>query len=136
MNPLDQLADITQPNGVSMWPLAWGYWLALGLIIAIIAFGIIAFVKYRNKRKLKRESIQALAQLDINSEYYAHRVQVIMKSLCSHYLPLSSSAQMHGKQWQSLVLFVYQGKDTQRLTKVIDDSNGFWKFIIAAVCKI
>lgn len=121
MNPLDQLADIATPDGVSIWPLALGYWLSLGVIVAIIAFGIIAFVKYRNKRKVKRESLLALALLDISDEYYAHRVQVIMKSLCSHYLPLSSSSQLHGKQWHTLVLSIYQGKETSRLTQVIDN---------------
>lgn len=120
MNPLDQLADIIPPDAVSMWPLAWGYWIALVLVIVILGFGIIGILNYRNRRKVKREALQTLANLDSKNEYYAHKVQVLMKTLCVQYLPLYSSAQMHGEEWKSLVLSIYQGKKSENLAQVID----------------
>jgi hypothetical protein len=120
MNPLDQLADITLPKAVSMWPLAWGYLLALALSVVIIGFAIFAFMQYRKKRSAKRKALFALANLDTTDAYYTSKVQVIMKSLCSYYLPLSSSSQRHGQQWKSLILSVYKGNDVNKLTEVLD----------------
>lgn len=120
MNPLDQLADITPPEAVSMWPLAWGYWLALALLVAIIGFVIFAFIQYRTKRSGKRKALLALANLDTSDAYFTYKVQVIMKSLCSYYLPLSASSQMHGQQWKYLVLSIYKGNELNKLTEVLD----------------
>jgi hypothetical protein len=120
MNPLDQLADILPPDTVSIWPLAWGYWLVLVIIIVLIGFGIFGLVQYRNKRRAKREALKSLAVLDTANEYYAHKIQVLMKTLCTHYLPMLSSTQMHGEEWKSLVVSIYQGKETSRLSQVID----------------
>lgn len=120
MNPLDQLADIMPPDTVSIWPLAWGYWLALALVVTIIGLSIYAIIQYRMKRQAKREALLALAKLNTSDEYYAYKVQVIMKSLCAHYLPLSFSSQMHGQQWKSLILSVYHGKDTNSLSQALD----------------
>lgn len=120
MNPLDQLADILPPDTVSIWPLAWGYWFLLVAIIVLIGFGIFATLQYRSKRRAKREALKNLTLLDTANEYYAHNLQVLMKTLCTHYLPMGSSSQMHGEEWKSLVVSIYQGKETSRLKAVID----------------
>jgi len=121
MNPLDQLADITPPDAVSIWPLAWGYWLVLAIILVLVIYCIFAVKKFRQKRQVKREALLTLSKLDTNSKYYAHDVQLIMKSLCSHYLPLAKAAQLYANQWKSFVLAIYQGSDTERLALVIDN---------------
>lgn len=121
MNPLDQLADIMPPDAVSIWPLAWGYWLLLVIVIALIGLCIFGILKYRNERRAKREALKSLANVDTANEYYAHKIQVLMKSLCAHYLPLLSSSQMHGEEWKSLVLSIYRGKDSSNFSQVIDE---------------
>ena len=121
MNPLNQLADIVQPDAVSIWPLAWGYWLVVVLGLGLIGFGIFTILSYRTKRKAKREALQSLANLDRKNEHYAHNVQVLMKTLCAHYLPSYSSYQMHGEKWKSLILSIYEGKETANLNQAIDD---------------
>lgn len=120
MNPLDQLADITPPDSVSIWPLAWGYWVAIGILLVTVVLCAFTFIKFRNKRKAKRIALVSLATLDTQNIYFAHNIHVIMKTLCSHYLPASSSSQMYGKHWQTLVLSIYKGKEPERLSKAID----------------
>lgn len=120
MSPLDQLADILPPDAVSIWPLAWGYWLLLVIIIALIGFSIFGTLQYRRTRKAKREALKNLGDLDTANEYFAHKIQVIMKTLCTHYVPMLSSSQMHGEGWKSLVVSIYQGKETSSLNQVID----------------
>ncbi len=56
MNPLDQLKDIHLPADVSIWPLAWPWWLLFSALIASIVLAI--YLKRKNGWRK-----QALVQL-------------------------------------------------------------------------
>jgi hypothetical protein len=66
-DPLAQLHDIVLPQAVSWWPLAWGWWVLLVLILGISA-SIIFF--WRRNIKHERYRKAALAELDKNFQDY------------------------------------------------------------------
>ncbi|MFT6269152.1 MAG: hypothetical protein ACJAVV_001976 [Alphaproteobacteria bacterium] len=119
MNPLDQLADITAPASVSLWPLAWGYWLLIVLSLALLIWGTVSLLKFRKKRHEKYKAVAALSSIDSHSPYFAHKVQLVMKTLCAHYLPYAASKTLYGNAWRSLLLSVYKGKQIAELDQAI-----------------
>jgi uncharacterized membrane protein len=68
MNPLDQLKNIHLPAQVSMWPLAWPWWVLLAVIITTIILAI-----YLKRKNAWRK--QALLQL--NTIDSANKMQCI-----------------------------------------------------------
>ena len=119
MNPLDQLADIAMPETVSMWPLAWGYWLVIALAIAIFTWIIIWAAKAINHNKVKKQAIKRIENLDLNDPYFCHQVQVVLKQTCLHYFPMLNpnvhTSAMHSANWQQNLLSTYRGKNQQDL---------------------
>ncbi|OUR65205.1 hypothetical protein A9Q73_08555 [Bermanella sp. 47_1433_sub80_T6] len=61
MNPLDQLKDIHLPADVSLWPLAWPWWI---LIILLVALPTLA-VYLRRKNRWRRQALQQLNNIEI-----------------------------------------------------------------------
>lgn len=110
MNPLEQLADINPPSNVAWWPLAWGYWVLIILVVCLLAASIYAYVKYRDKRAVKRESLAAIHLIAIDDPYYAHKIQVILKRTCSYYFPNALPAQLSGDEWRAFLSDNYAGK--------------------------
>ncbi len=62
MNPQLNLNDIHLPDAVSVWPLALGWWLVLGVVIAILMGGWI-FMRYWRKKAAYRLALQQLKAL-------------------------------------------------------------------------
>lgn len=122
MNPLDQLADITTPEAVSMWPLAWGYWLAIAILVAVLVWGVSSLRRYRLRRKVKLAALKALGDISDNSNYaeIAHKVQVIIKNICAHYLPESNSKMLYGDSWHTFLLALYKGGQKTEFASAID----------------
>ncbi len=60
-DPLAQLRDIHLPESTGWWPLAWGWWLVLALIVLGLGF---ALYRLRIKRRRQRYRQEALAELE------------------------------------------------------------------------
>lgn len=119
MNPLDQLADITSPQSISVWPLAWGYYVVIVLVLALLALAVYGFMAFKTRRKAKYAALTKLNKIDIQEPYFAHKVQVVLKNLMTHYMPQIVSKTMHGNEWQALLLYVYRGKQTTRFEQTM-----------------
>ncbi len=119
MTPLDQLADIATPASVSLWPLAWGYWLLIVLLCGLLIGLTVSLFRFRSKRHEKYNAVAALASINPQTPYFAHKVQVVMKTLCAHYLPHEASKTLYGSAWQSLLLSVYKGKQLAEVEHAI-----------------
>lgn len=66
-DPLAQLRDIQLPESTGWWPLAWGWWLLLALVIIALAFTLYRLRKRRRQQRYRRE---ALAELDRAYQHY------------------------------------------------------------------
>ena len=122
MNPLDQLADITTPNQVSIWPLAWGYWVIIVLTILCIAIVVASTMKHIKRNKEKKAAQAFIKQLSIQDPQYCQQIQNCLKHLCAHYFANNSSlkvAMLHGEQWHHYVKSKYKGSKLEELHKAL-----------------
>lgn len=83
-SPLDQLADIHLPDGVSWWPLAPGWWILMGIIVLIVT----AFILWRKryiKRRYRQQAITLLQQaygqyqVDQQSAVYLQQLSELLR---------------------------------------------------------
>ena len=101
---LVDLKDIHLPDGVSVWPLAPGYYL---LSLIIIAFAIIAYfcVRRYQRNAFKREALvklnEILAQFELHQDQQAatSAISLLLKRIALIYYPRMSVAGLHPNEW-------------------------------------
>ncbi|AEI35121.1 DUF4381 domain-containing protein [Francisella salina] len=102
---LAQLKDIYLPARVSQWwPLAYGWWLLLGLIVlAFIIFLII--LHFRKKRNSYKDSIvndfrRTIEETQQNKPKEAlQNISVYLKRVALQKFPNQEIKTLHGEQW-------------------------------------
>jgi hypothetical protein len=106
-NQLAQLRDIRLPQEVSWWPLAPGWWIALGGILSLAAAAAI-FVALR-RRTVKYVALRELDRLKSESaesaspEQLAIEVSVLLRRVVLRLGLGKNLAQAHGDEWQSFL---------------------------------
>lgn len=103
-NPLDQLKAIHTPDGVSYWPLAWGWWALIALSLAIIIFCGVYWYRRRQHLSAKRQALTALSQIDLSSAQAIIQCNSLMKRVALHYDNQPTVAGLYGEQWQHYLL--------------------------------
>jgi hypothetical protein len=103
-SPLDQLADIHLPDGVSWWPLAPGWWILLALVVALA----LAFYQWRRRKAQNNYRRSALQQLDRiyadfqlthNSANYLQALSMLLRRTALTAYPHSFNASIKGEEW-------------------------------------
>ncbi len=98
MNPLEQLKDIYQPTELGWWPLAYGWWILLVVLLSFVIGLIVISVKAYRKGLIKRLAIKELALIPANagpSEY-----NQLLKRAAIGYFPATHAQRLHGEQWR------------------------------------
>ncbi|MGK0298420.1 MAG: hypothetical protein ACI9XC_002042 [Gammaproteobacteria bacterium] len=106
-DPLDlPLRDIHLPDGLSLWPLAYGWWI---LIAVIIMTAIIAIILYRRNQKARISAI-TLARKEfarITDEYQKNNetlklvkeISILLRRLSISLFPRTEVASLTGEEW-------------------------------------
>jgi hypothetical protein len=103
-SPLDRLADIHLPAGVSWWPLAPGWWILLALLILAAA----GFFYWRHRKQQNHYRIVAQQELDaIYAHYvesqdaaaYLQALSVLLRRAALTAYPNSFNASIKGSRW-------------------------------------
>lgn len=103
-SPLDQLADIHLPDGVSWWPLAPGWW----ILLALLAIAIVSFFIWRHRKQQNHYRVIALHELTtIYAHYqqsqdaatYLHALSVLLRRTALTAYPHSFNASIKGLAW-------------------------------------
>ena len=104
MNPLDQLKDIKTASTVDWWPLSWGWWVLIGVVVMlIIVAGVYCWKRYRFNHT-KRQAIASLMALDVSDATCAQQINGILKRVTLAYFDPQHSASLHGAQWINFLL--------------------------------
>ena len=102
---LEALRDIHLPQAVSWWPLAPGWWVLLGLVVAAVVALVVA-------RAMRRRTVRyrALAELDalrrrrdLGVADGALAIEVLLKRVVLQRAHLSDHAAAHGAQWVTVL---------------------------------
>lgn len=95
-NNLPELRDIHLPaEGVSIWPLAWGWWFIIAFLAVFIA-GIILYRLWQRKSK-KLYALKLLSGLDGSHPSAAVKLSEILRRICVYKYPQASS--FLGQDW-------------------------------------
>ncbi|MDR1694685.1 MAG: DUF4381 domain-containing protein [Lactobacillaceae bacterium] len=106
---LPELRDIHLPNGVSIFPPAYGWWMILALIIALIIINGI-FGSLRKKSK-KRYALNLLSQINANNIVPAAvEISEILRRICVYKYPSANA--LFGKDWLTFL----NNNSTQKLS--------------------
>jgi hypothetical protein len=114
---LGQLKDIRLPQEVSWWPLAPGWWIALGVIL-LVAICAAIFVALR-RRTVKYVALRELDRLSSESaesaspEQLAIEVSVLLRRVVLRLGLGENLAQAHGDDWQSFLYATPHGMPEQ-----------------------
>ncbi len=99
-NPaLAALKDIQTPEAIGYWPLAYGYWLVLALIVIALIAITIWVIKCHKNSAAKREALAQLNQLDDTHPQLAIEVNTLLKRSAMSYLPREQVAALEGEKW-------------------------------------
>jgi len=121
-NPLSGLKDIHLPEGVSLWPLAPGWYVIIILLLALLVFfGIIGFKKYRQIKK-RQTIIQLFTTLENNylsnqNNEALSEVSILLKKIAIMQFPHKNPERLYGEKW---LLFL----DETRKTKTFNSGAG------------
>lgn len=95
-NNLPELRDIHLPNGVSLFPVAYGWWLILAAIILVIL--MTQFVFYLRRYSKSRYAIKLLHNISLlNAVYAAEQMSEILRRICV--LKYKDATTLMGKDW-------------------------------------
>lgn len=107
MNPLNQLADITPPDAVSLWPLAWGYWVLIIVLLLVLVSTAVLWRKYRQHVSVQQYSLNSIQALDDGDVYFSHKVQVLLKRFFAHYYPEYKIESLSASELENEVINIY-----------------------------
>ncbi len=104
-SPLDlPLRDIHLPASIHWWPLAMGWWILLGLVIALI-LGLFLFRKFAQRTYLKKQAKRALDRIEHKLLSGRQAIEclsdlsVLLRQLTVKKNPLSDFAGLTGEKW-------------------------------------
>ena len=98
---LPQLRDIHLPPDVSWWPIAYGWW----LIVALVVLGVCLFylIKYLRKKSKKLYAMHLLKNIQNDSAVLAiSSMSEILRRICIYKYPQAVS--LTGEEWESFLL--------------------------------
>ena len=110
---LAQLHDIRLPQEISGWPLAPGWWLALGLILLATIITVLVIIlkrrtlKYVALRELERLRIQSGDASSMNT--LATEVGVLIRRVVLSRKSFGQLASAHSDVWQSFLMTAPKG---------------------------
>ena len=99
------LRDLHLPEAISWWPLAPGWWVAIGLTLFIVGFLLQRYLERRTRSAARRHALQKLD--DLLTEYESHRnvvtfaaqVSELLRRAMLAYAPRQDIAGLTGEDW-------------------------------------
>lgn len=108
---LKQLHDIHLPPALTMWPLAPGWYVVLGMISIAMMACIVGGWRWYQHGKVKRAALRLLRQYEkqyyqtSNAQQASAEINELLKRVALAYFPRQDVAQLCGKDW---LLFLNQ----------------------------
>lgn len=102
-NPLAQLKDIHTPDSISQWPPAYGWWLLTLVIIGLAVWLTLVLIKYHKRNLAKRQAINELNALSIDSIGWRLTLNSLLKRLIMSYHPTLHLQQLYGDDFTCLL---------------------------------
>lgn len=124
----EQLRDVHLPDTISWWPLAWGWWTLLALIILISGVTIYFIIRKRAEGRYRNLAISELNQIlkswreEQQNQIYLHRANDVLKRTVLQSQQMPSMTTLSGQAWvDQLNLWAKKPLSTQSQTALAFD---------------
>ena len=112
-DPLAQLRDIHVPNEVSVWPLDWGWW-ALIAVVLLVLFGLYkAISTHIRHNKPRKQALALLESVSAQQSNWPVRLNSVLKRTAMSYYSTQQVAGLYGKQWQAFLTSSLKSSDKE-----------------------
>ncbi|MGX5914524.1 DUF4381 domain-containing protein [Aliidiomarina sp. Khilg15.8] len=95
MNTPLNLHDIVEAEAVGWWPLAWGWWVLIGLGLAGSAALCLYLVHWRRRHRAQRLALQVLQQEPLSMA----QITLLTKQAALAYFSRHDIAPLSGQRW-------------------------------------
>jgi len=105
-NPLDQLRDIHLPADVSWWPLAYGWWLLLAVLliaITVITVAVLRHLANNRYRKLAVAELEQLTRQNLSDSAFVAQLSALLKRAAIAKFGTQCAA-LHSDAWLAFLL--------------------------------
>ena len=110
-DPLAQLRDIHVPNEVSIWPLDWGWWVLIAVVLLVI-FGLYkAISAHVRHNKPRKQALALLESITAQQSNWPVALNSVLKRTSMSYYSTQQVAGLYGKQWQAFLTSSLKGSD-------------------------
>lgn len=96
MNNLPDIKDIHIPNGVSIFPLAYGWWVILSVVVLCVILWWVISMAFKTSRKYY--ALKRLEKIDTSSPVSAAiDISNLLKRICL--FKYKEASALYGKEW-------------------------------------
>ena len=112
-DPLAQLRDIHVPNEVSIWPLDWGWWVLIAVVLLVL-FGLYkAISAHVRHNKPRKQALALLESISAQQSNWPVALNSILKRTAISYYSTQQVAGLYGKQWQAFLTSALKSRDNK-----------------------
>lgn len=115
MNPLDNLADIAEPGSVNIWPLAWGWWAVISIVLLLVVLLFVIIAKNVKRNAVRKTALAQLKHANATNTLSVSQASTLLKRTCISYCGREPIAKLHGSQW---VEFLFNSLKTSSQKKI------------------
>jgi len=112
-DPLAQLRDIHVPTEVNIWPLDWGWWVAIAVCLLALFCLYKAITVHIRHNKARKQALALLESISAQQSNWPVALNSILKRTAMSYYPTQQVAGLYGKQWQAFLTSALKSSDSK-----------------------
>lgn len=103
---LSGLKEIHLPQMPSIWPLAWGWWILLGIIV-LLSVWFVLLLRQRRQLTAKKYAFREIQRLknEYRDDHYmlASEISLLLRRIALHQFPREEVANLYGRKWRQFL---------------------------------
>ena len=112
-DPLAQLRDIHVPTEVNIWPLDWGWWVAIAVVLITLFYLYKVITAHIRHNKARKQALALLETISAQQSNWPVALNSILKRTAMSYYPTQQVAGLYGKQWQAFLTYALKSSDSK-----------------------
>lgn len=109
--PLAQLRDIHVPNEVNIWPLDWGWWILIAVVLSVLFALYKAISAHIRHNKPRKQALALLESITAQQSNWPVALNSVLKRTVMSYYSTQKVAGLYGKQWQAFLTSSLKNSD-------------------------